>query len=100
MPVNSFFEEVGERFVRAAAARGVAIEAPELSSDVAQELLELARVAAHTRERRFAPLTTYLAGLAMERVRASGGPDGPQTTAEIIRAVRQELEEDPRTAES
>jgi hypothetical protein len=98
--VNSFFEELGERFVRAAAARGVAIEAPELSPTVAQELLELARVAAHTRERRFAPLTTYVAGLVMERVRAAGGPAGPEATAEIIRAVRQELEEDPQAAES
>jgi hypothetical protein len=97
--VNSFFEELGERFVRAAARRGAAIEAPELSPAVAQELLELARVAAHTSERRFAPLTTYVAGLVAERVRAAGGPEGPEAMAEIIREVRQELEP-PHPADS
>jgi hypothetical protein len=93
--VNSFFEELGERFVRAAARRGAAIEAPELSPTVAQELLELARVAAHTSERRFAPLTTYVAGLVAERLAAAGGPAGPEAAAEIIREVRRELEAQP-----
>jgi hypothetical protein len=90
--VNSFFEELGERFVRAAARRGAAIEAPELSPMVAQELLELARVAAHTHERRFAPLTTYVAGLVAERVRTTGGTEAPEAVVEIIREVRRELE--------
>ena len=35
---------------------------------MAQELLELARVAAHTQERRFAPLASYMAGVAAERL--------------------------------
>ena len=90
--VNSFFDELGARFARAAARSGVAIEAPELSPAVAQELLELARVAAHTRERRFAPLTTYVAGMVAERVRAAGGTASPEAAAKLIREVREELE--------
>lgn len=52
----------------------------------AGELLELARVVAHRVERRFAPLTTYAVGLAL---------DGDQPTAERaarIRRVREAAE--------
>jgi hypothetical protein len=90
--VNRFFDEVGARFAAAAGRRGAAIDAPELDPAVARELLELARVAAHTGERRFAPLTTYLAGVVAERLRAAGAPATPEAVAELIREVREELE--------
>ena len=68
--MNEFFDDLGKRWVAAAKPRGAQIEAPTLDAQIALELLELARVAAHTRERRFAPLSCYLAGVAAERLRA------------------------------
>jgi Domain of unknown function (DUF6457) len=90
--VNQFFERLARDWVEAAERRGVTIDAPQLDSGVALELLELARVAAHTQERRFAPLTSYLAGVAAERLRAAkpGLDDG--AVAEFILEVRQKLE--------
>jgi hypothetical protein len=90
--VNSFFDQLGERFASAAARRGVEIEAPGLDARVAQELLELARVAAHTQERRFAPLASYMAGVAAERMRSAGGSSSPEDVAALLREVRTELE--------
>ena len=54
--MNEFFESLGKRWRKAAERRGAKIEQPELDEKVAAEILELARVAAHTKERRFAPL--------------------------------------------
>ncbi|HKW69703.1 MAG TPA: DUF6457 domain-containing protein, partial [Candidatus Dormibacteraeota bacterium] len=65
---------------------------PTLDSRVALELLELARVAAHTQERRFAPLTSYLAGVAAERLRAEKPDLDDAAVAEFINEVRQKLE--------
>jgi hypothetical protein len=90
--VNPFFDDLGRRWVAGARARGVEIAAPEMDSQVAFELLELARVSAHTQERRFAPLACFLAGVAAERLR--GGLPG-LTNAEVaayVNDVRQSLE--------
>jgi hypothetical protein len=90
--LNPFFDDLGERWVAGAKARGVEIQTPEIDSQVALELLELARVAAHTQERRFAPLACFLAGVASERLR-SGQPG--LTAAEVaayVNDVRQSLE--------
>jgi len=90
--MNRWFEELGERLAGAAARRGVAIERPALEPEVAGELLELARVAAHTQERRFAPLASYLAGVAAERLRAAGGDASGPAVAALVREVREQLE--------
>lgn len=90
--MNSFFDELGVRFANAAGRRGAEIEAPGLDAVVAQELLELARVAAHTQERRFAPLASFMAGVAAERLREAGGPSTPDAVADLLREVRTELE--------
>jgi hypothetical protein len=90
--VNQFFDELGERFTRAAGRRGAHVEAPGLEPAVAQEVLELARVAAHTQERRFAPLASFMAGVAAERLRAAGVAATPDSVAGLIREVRTELE--------
>lgn len=87
------------RFQRAAERRGASVPPAELDSTVAQELLELARVAAHTQERRFAPLASFLAGVAAERLRAAGGPAGGAEVAEMIREVRVEIEGEPSPGE-
>jgi hypothetical protein len=90
--VNPFFEDLGSRFVAAAEVRGASIEQPTLDAAVAAELLELARVAAHTQERRFAPLASFLAGVAAERLRTAGAKADPETLAGMIHDVWRQLE--------
>jgi hypothetical protein len=89
--MNEFFESLGMRWKKAAARRGVEIEDPGLDPKVAQELLDLARVVSHTVERRFAPLASYTAGLAVERLQAAKHHDA-EALAAYIREVREELE--------
>lgn len=89
--MNEFFDTLGARFRDRASACGASIEAPTLDPAIAEELLELARVVAHTQERRFAPLSAYLAGVASERARQAG----PVEAASLIRQVRRSLEEAP-----
>jgi uncharacterized protein DUF6457 len=95
--MNRFFEELGQRWVEVARRRGTPIEAPTLDANVALELLELARVTAHRQERRFAPLSCYLAGIAVERLRTAGGPGiDDSAVVEVILELRHQLEmEDP-----
>ena len=90
--MNQFFTELGEAWTRAAAGRDADIEPPILEGEVAFELLELARVAAHTRERRFAPLSCYLAGVAAERLRGARPDTSEADLAAFISEVRQSLE--------
>jgi uncharacterized protein DUF6457 len=90
--MNTFFEALGQDWVEAAQRRGATISKPSLDSRIALELLELARVAAHTQERRFAPLTSYLAGVAAERLRIAKPELDDGAVAEFILEVRQKLE--------
>ena len=90
--MNQFFDQLGERFVEAAGRRDATIEAPSLDARVALELLELARVAAHTRERRFAPLSCFMAGVAAERLRMAKPDLDQAVVAEFINEIRKELE--------
>jgi len=92
--MNEFFDTLGQAWVDAAQRRGATIGKPTLDSRVALELLELARVAAHTQERRFAPLTSYLAGIAAERLRAATPDVDDATIADFIEEVRKKLERD------
>jgi hypothetical protein len=89
--MNEFFESLGRRWTKAAERHGVKIEDPRLDPKVAEELLELARVVAHSKERRFAPIATYTAGIAVERFQESKGADA-EAVAAFIREVREELE--------
>jgi len=89
--MNEFFESLAKRWRAAAGRRGADIAEPELDPKVADELLELARVAAHTKERRFAPLASYMAGVAAERLRMSKAAEADDI-ASFIREVREELE--------
>ena len=89
--MNEFFEALGRRWQKAAERRGVKIEEPRLDPKVADELLQLAAVVSHTKERRFAPLATYTAGVAVERLREAK-PEDAEAIAAFIREVREELE--------
>jgi hypothetical protein len=90
--MNDFFDELALRWVEAAAARGAAVEPPTLDPAVAGQLLDLARAVAHGEERRFAPLATYLAGVACERLRSAGRAATPADLAAYIAEVRASLE--------
>ena len=90
--MNPFFEDLGRRLAAAARVRDVEITPPEIDSQVADELLELARVAAHTQERRFAPLACFLAGVASERLRAGRPGLTAAEAAAYLNEVRQSLE--------
>jgi Domain of unknown function (DUF6457) len=93
--MNEFFADLGKRWVAAGERRGSRIATPTLDARVALELLELARAAAHTHERRFAPLSCYLAGIAAERMRAAGPDFDDGAIADYIREVWKELESEP-----
>lgn len=98
--MNQFFDELGGLWVTEAEHRGAKIAAPVLDPRVALELLELARVAAHTRERRFAPLACFMAGVAAERLRNAKPGVGEGDIAALIQEVRQKLERDaPRNGD-
>jgi hypothetical protein len=90
--MNRFFDAQGKRWVAAANRREARIEAPALDPRVALELLELARVAAHTQERRFAPLSCFMAGVAAERLRVAQPESDDVAIAAFIQEVRKELE--------
>src|SRR6266851_8054976 len=90
--MNRFFDDLGQRWVASAQRRSARIEAPSLDSELALELLELARVAARTQERRFAPLACYTAGVAAERLRAAKGGLDDASVAAFILEVRRGLE--------
>ncbi|MDQ2912058.1 MAG: DUF6457 domain-containing protein [Chloroflexota bacterium] len=92
--MNEYFESLGRRWTKAAERRGAKIEEPRLDPKVAEELLELARVVSHTKERRFAPLATYTAGVAVERLQDAKSIDA-EAIAAFIRQVREELEREP-----
>jgi uncharacterized protein DUF6457 len=94
LEMNAWFEALGRRFAEAAAARGATLASPELDPEVADEVLELARVAAHSKERRFAPLACFMAGVAVERLRLAGSASAADRAA-YIRVVREELEAEP-----
>lgn len=99
--MNRFFEAQGRRWVAAAHRRDAVVEAPSLDPRVALELLELARVAAHTQERRFAPLSCFMAGIAAERLRVAKPDIDDFALANYIQEVRKELEaEAPASPES
>lgn len=87
--MNPFFEELGQRFADEAKRGGVTIEPPKLEPKTAEELLQLASVVAHTRERKFAPLACFLAGVAAGRALAQ---NTRLDVTEFIKHVRLECE--------
>src|SRR4029077_14295570 len=92
--MNAWFEALGRRFADAARQRGATVTPPERDPRVAAEVLELARVAAHTRERRFAPLACFMAGLAVERLRRAGLLSAIEEAA-YLRSIREGIEAEP-----
>jgi len=94
LDMNDWFDALARRFAETGRERGAHIASPELDSQVADEVLELARVAAHTKERRFAPLACFMAGVAVERLRQAGSLSAADEAAYVL-AVRKGLEAQP-----
>ena len=92
--MNTWFEALGRRFAEVAQKRGATILPPELDPKVADEVLELAGVVAHTKERRFAPLASFMAGVAVERLRQAGSLSAADEAA-YLRAIREAVEAEP-----
>jgi len=92
--MNVWFEALGRRFAEAGQERGAQVAPPELDPQVADEVLELARVAAHSKERRFAPLACFMAGVAVERLRQASKLSAADEAA-YLRAIYQSLEAEP-----
>lgn len=90
--MNEFFADFGRRLAAAAGRRGVETPPVELSSELSGELLDLTRVVAHGQERRFAPLSSYLAGVMAGRMLSAGRSEAEVQAA--IAEVRADLEKD------
>lgn len=87
--MNEFLEEFGDEAARAVSVElGVQVSPPRLDSRTAAELLELTRVVAHERERRLAPLSSYLVGVA---VGSAGALDADQAFR-LVQSIRVALE--------
>src|SRR5438445_12646070 len=89
--MNAWFDALGRRFADAARERGATVSPPKLDPQVADEILELARVAARSKERRFAPLACFMAGVAVERLRQARSTSVIDESG-FIRSVREPLE--------
>lgn len=76
------------------------IAAPELDGPVSEELLQLARVVAHSKERSFAPLATFTAGVAVERLRATKEALDSAAVVAYVREVRDALERELEAGET
>lgn len=87
--MNAFFDELAAAFVAEAKQNNASIPAPKLEPKTAEELLDLARVVSHTRERRFAPLACYVAGLAAAEAQKQ---NAKIDLAAFIKAVRLKYE--------
>ncbi|MBV8601023.1 MAG: hypothetical protein JO359_05580 [Candidatus Eremiobacteraeota bacterium] len=83
--MNPFFEELGDEFVTVAHERGAEIEKPTLDPELSDELLLFASIVAHSRERKFAPLACYLAGVAAAQIDQA-------SVLELVRAVRKRVQ--------
>jgi len=94
LEMNDWFEALARRFEDTARRQGSEITSPELDPQVADEILELARVAAHTKERRFAPLACFMAGVAVERLRRAGSLSATEEAA-YLRSIREGIEGEP-----
>jgi len=90
--MNDFFAALSRRWAEGAARKGIKIAPPDLDPAVAEEILQLARVVAHSKERSFAPLASFTAGVAAERLRVAKGTASAADVASYIREIRESLE--------
>ncbi len=94
--MNEYFSNFGARLARIAQAQGAEIEPPTIGSGVVAEVLALAGTVAHTSERKFAPLASFLTGIAVERLAAAGRLGSDREIADFVGQVRKELDPSAR----
>ncbi len=88
--IAEYFADFGTRLARLLRERGVEIQPPTINSLLADEVLRLAATVAHTSERTFAPLASFVTGIAVGELRAAGGSDGE--IAALVAQLRTELD--------
>ncbi len=90
--LHRYLDGFNARLVRLARERGVQVEPQALDPLLVAEVLELAGVVAHTGERKFAPLASFVAGVAVGRLRAAGALAADQDVSAFVAALRKELD--------
>ena len=89
---NEYFSDFGARLARLALAQGIEIETPTIDSHAATEVLELAGTVAHRSERKFAPLASFLTGVAVGSLRSAGQLQTDKEVAAFVEELRQSLD--------
>ena len=89
---DEYFSNLGARLAGMALAQGVQIDLPAMSPGVAGEILALAGTVAHTSERKFAPLATFLTGVAVGRLEAAGRLTSGDEIAVFVSRLKSDLE--------
>jgi hypothetical protein len=89
--LHAYFAGFGERINALARAHGVNVDLPNLNSRVTAELLGLAGVVAHSAERKYAPLASFLAGFAVGSLSSAGQLKTDDEVAAFIAQVRTRL---------
>jgi hypothetical protein len=90
--MDAYFSDLGLRLKRSTQARGLEIEAPIIDSGVATEILALAASVAHTSERKFAPIASFAAGIAVGRLKAAGLLSTDLDLTDFLAQLRKELD--------
>jgi hypothetical protein len=90
-PIHEYLVDLSSRLARLAKAQNAEIEPPTITSRVAAEVLELAGTVAHTSQRKFAPLASFLTGMIIGELLATGHL-GPDEIAEFVTQLRRELD--------
>lgn len=70
--MHEYFSDLGLTLRRLTHERGLETEFPAVQPGVAAEILALAGTVAHTSERKFAPIASFTAGIAVERLMNAG----------------------------
>ncbi len=92
--MHEYFSDLALRLNRLTQARGLETEFPAIQPGVAAEVLALAGTVAHTSERKFAPIASFAAGIAVGRLTDAGLLSSEQDVVEFISQLRKDLEGD------
>jgi hypothetical protein len=90
--MHEYFSDLGLRLNRLSQASGLETEFQAIQQRVAAGVLALAGTVAHTSERKFAPIASFAAGIAVERLRNAGVLSTEQDVVDFIRQLCVELE--------
>jgi hypothetical protein len=90
--LDRYFGGFHARLIRLARQRGVDIEPQAMDSQLVAEVLELAGAVAHAGERRYAPLASFAAGVAVGRLRAAGALGTDQEVTAFVAELKKDLD--------